>query len=158
GMHVPVIACSDLPEAQDSVKDWSMISALLSKPVSIDQFTYIVKGITTAPVIAPSHVPVKVQMVLDHANGGFDFYLRLSKDNFVKIVKKDDFFTEEDVQKLVARGSYHVQIRASESHEFLRICEKNLLALNTSNLVDKDLGISLAIESLEQVETMAKAF
>lgn len=157
-LHVPVVSCVSSVDYQNDIQDWPLASAVLVKPVSIEQFTHIVKGITSAPVVTPGHIAVKLKTVLDFANSGFDFYLRLSKDNYVKIVKEEDAFTQEDADKLLSRGIKEVHIRASDSHRFLSECEKSLKALfdlEASKFLSEP---SLALEAFVQIEGIARAF
>lgn len=155
--HLPLIATTD-EDRSHRPQEMSLISSLLSKPVCPEELSHLVKSFTSAPIVSPTHVPIKLRVARDVASGKFDFYLKLSGTNFVKITNKGSEFTDADVVKLSSKGITEIFIKASESHEFLRVWEQHL----HERLFRKGKGVSLdtalAIQCLEQVERIAHAF
>jgi hypothetical protein len=133
--HIPIVSCSLSQEAQTLAAEYPMASAILEKPISLDSFTYLVKGITSSPLVLPSYVPVNIETILEHSIGSFDFYLKLSDTNFVKILNKEDGFSKAHAEKLQSKGIQEIFIAASDSHKLLKIWEEQLkLALTSKNL------------------------
>jgi hypothetical protein len=155
--HFPVITCSAKTGTDDISVRFPMVSAILEKPISVDAFTYLVKGIMTAPLISPGYLPVSINTVLEHGIGDFDFFLKLSGTNFVKILNKGDGFSKAHAEKLQSKGIHEIHIKASDSQSFLKIWEENLKFVLAKKSVTTVEGISIAMETLEQVEGISKA-
>ena len=155
--HIPVITCTDQASQDGVAAKFHMISAILEKPVTVDAFTYLVKGITIAPIISPGYVPVSIHTALEHGIGDFDFFLKLSGTNFVKILNKGDDFSKAHAEKLQSKGISEIHIKASDSHSFLKIWEENLKSVLAKKGVTQDEGISIAMETIEQLEVISKA-
>ncbi len=153
--HLPLIATTD-EEKHSPAQENTLISSLLPKPVCPEELSHLVKSFTKAPIESPTHVPIKLRVARDVASGKFDFYLKLSGTNFVKITNKGNDFTDAELLKLSSKGITEIFIKASESHEFLRVWEQHL----HERLFTKgsSLDSALAIQCLEQVERISRAF
>ncbi len=153
--HLPLIATS-AEEKFQRPQEMTLISTMLSKPVCPEKLSHLVKSFTKVPIESPTHVPIKLRVARDVASGKFDFYLKLSGTNFVKITNQGTDFTDTELMKLSSKGITEIYIKASESHEFLRIWEQHL----HERLFKKGapLDSALAIQCLEQVERIAHAF
>lgn len=151
-LRMPILAYSDAPDSDVHHKHFPIVSSVLEKPVSVKSFTYLVKGITTIPTVIPTHVPVKIGIVLGLGSKDFDYYIRLSGTNYVKVIHKGESFTREDADKFSAKGVKDIYISASESHNFLKKWEEQL-----HNPKDSSLTSMLVVENLEQYEGLAKS-
>lgn len=151
-LSVPVIATSKEP-GDDLMEKHPSVTAVIEKPISAASLTYLVKSLTRLPVKEPTHVPVKVNVLLRMGTGHFDLYLKLSDKNFVKILHKSEPFLESDAKRLTDKGIYELYIRHEDSKEFLTILEADLFSSKGDSVGD----ITLAIENIEAFEQVAKA-
>lgn len=157
GMHTPLVAALNLHHDPAFLQKYP-VSTLLTKPVSVEALTNLVKHITNSPVSTPSHIPVSIQTLLEFTNGEFDYYLKLSGKNYIKVINQGDSFSAHDAEKLLAKGIKEVHIKASDSHELLRICEKKLHSrLIPVGSLPVEEGVLLSIGAIEQMEAISKA-
>jgi response regulator RpfG family c-di-GMP phosphodiesterase len=157
GMHTPLVAALNFQHDPAFLQKYP-VSSLLTKPVSVETLTNLVKHITNAPVSSPSHIPVSIQTLLEFTNGEFDYYLKLSGKNYIKVINQGDSFSLQDAEKLLAKGIKEVHIKASDSHELLKICEKKLHSkLMAVSSLPREEGVLLSIGALEQMEAISKA-
>ncbi len=157
GLHMPMIVAQE-QNTDPLVLEQFPVSSVLQKPVSVEALTNLVKQITNAPVSTPSHVPISIQTLLQFTNGEFDFYLKLSGRNFIKIINKGDIFTNQDAEKLLAKGIKEVHVKASDSHDLLKICEDRLLMrVKEAGNLPVEEGVLIVIGAIEQVESISKA-
>jgi response regulator RpfG family c-di-GMP phosphodiesterase len=157
GLHMPMIAAQE-HNADPTLLEQYPVSTVLYKPVSVEALTNLVKQITSAPVSTPSHVPISIQTLLQFTNGEFDFYIKLSGKNYIKIINEGDIFTSEDAEKLLAKGIKEVHVKSSDSHELLKICESKLLMrVKEASDLPAEESVLIVIGAIEQVETISKA-
>lgn len=151
-LSVPVIATSQGPE-EELMEKHPSVTAVIEKPISAASFTYLVKSLTQLPIKEPTHVPVKINVLLRMGTGHFDLYLKLSDKNFVKILHKNEPFLDSDAKRLAEKGIYELYIRHEDSKDFLSILEKELYSSSGDSIDD----IAFAIENVEALEQVAKA-
>lgn len=150
---VPVIATS-LSGHEDEIMDkHPSVTAVIEKPISAASFTYLVKSLTKLPVTEPTHIPVKLSVLLRMGMGHFDLYLKLSDKNFVKILHKNEPFLQSDAKRLADKGIFELHVRYEDSKDFLALLEKDLFSSKGESVDD----IALAIENVEAFEQVAKA-
>ena len=151
-LNLSFIAYTENPEAHNLHKNFPWISSIIDKPFSMKSFTYIVRGLISSPVVAPTHIPIKLNLILGFATSSFDYYLKLSGTNFVKMVNKGEALTPIDAERLFSKGISELYIQASDSHDFFCMWEKQLEIKTDSTLTS-----IIFMEILEQFEGLAKA-
>lgn len=154
----PVIASSNSSEAHTIIKNFTTVSGLLEKPVSVDAFTDLVKGLITGPASSPSHVAIGIKTILDMECTNFDLYLKLSSSNYVKFISKNDVFSTLDAEKLMAKGVEDLHVLASDAYDLLRGWEKKLQSSGpVENSKVEPKQVVIAIEALESIERISKS-
>ncbi len=156
GAYLPVIA-TGAKEKNGKPEEMNLITSMLSGTVCPDELSHLVKSFTQAPPESPTHVPIKLKVACEVASRKFDIYLKLSGTNFVKITNKDSEFTSVEAEKLSSKGIKEVYLKSSESREFLQEWETSL-ALKLAGRKDAPIESIIAIDCLEQVEKISRAF
>jgi response regulator RpfG family c-di-GMP phosphodiesterase len=153
---IPLIICSGSVEYQFKEKKYPNVSAFVQKPFSIEALSYLVKSITSAKLIQPDFIPVKLPILLSFIGKSFDLYLRLSETNFVKLIKEGESFTKDDSHKLQNKGVTHLYISLVDSYDFLRAYEENLNLMLSSKSGNHQEDIVNTIEVMASIETVSK--
>lgn len=153
---IPLIICSGSVEYEFKERQYPHVSAFVQKPFSIEALSYLVKSITSEPLVQPDFIPVKLPILLTFIGRSFDLYLKLSETNFVKLIKEGEPFTKEDSLRLQNKGVSHLYISIVDSYEFLRAYEENLnLILSSHNSVPEE-DIVKTIDVLASIENLSK--
>lgn len=153
---IPLIICSGSVEYEFKERKYPHVSAFVQKPFSIEALSYLVKSITSEPLVQPDFIPVKLPILLTFIGRSFDLYLKLSETNFVKLIKEGEPFTKEDSHRLQNKGVTHLYISLVDSYEFLRAYEENLNLILSSRNSDPQEDIVKTIEILGSIESVSK--
>ena len=153
---IPLIICSGSVEFDFKEKQYPHVSAFVQKPFSIEALSYLVKSITTEPLIQPDFIPVKLPVLLTYIGRSFDLYLRLSETNYVKLVKEGEPFTKEDSQRLQNKGVTQLYVSLVDSYEFLRAYEENLNFILSSRNTEPQSDIVKTLDVLSSIENVSK--
>jgi CheY-like chemotaxis protein len=151
-LNLSFVAYTENEESHRLHRNFPYISSIIDKPFSMKSFAYIVKGLITSPVIAPTHIPIKLNLILNFASSSFDYFLKLSGTNFVKMFNRGEALTLQDADRLHSKGVSELYIQASDSHDFFCMWEKQL-----EKKGDSALTTSVFMETIEQFEGLAKA-
>lgn len=151
----PVVAISTF-QADDFIADFPLLTSWLVKPLSMESLTQVVRSMVQISLSSsPSHVSVDIKAAVKLNTNNFDFFLRLSGKNHVKLVNKGQTFTAEDGKKLLDKGITEVHIPASQSFEFLKLWQESLEQVQLDE-VSVESSV-FALENLEQLENISKA-
>jgi HD-GYP domain-containing protein (c-di-GMP phosphodiesterase class II) len=151
----PVVATSTF-QADDYIADFPLLTSWLVKPLSMESLTQLVKSLVHISLSSsPSHVSVDIRAAVKLKTNQFDFYLRLSGKNYVKIINQGQTFTAEDGKKLLDKGITDVHIPASQSFEFLKLWQQSLEQIKRDEVTIESSVFTL--ENLEQLESISKA-
>lgn len=153
GVFLPLIGTGDT-----HIPELHLLTSVLPRPVPPEELSQLVRSFTQSPPESPTHVPIKLKVACEVASTRFDIYLKLSGTNFVKITNRESEFTEAEAEKLKSKGITEVHIKASESRNFLRLWEEHLLKKVARPSEGIPVDQMLAIDSLEQVERISRAF
>lgn len=157
GAFLPLIATVDSKDEVVRPAGMGLVSSILTRPVSPEELSLLVKSFTQTVPNSPTHVPIKLKVACEVASGKFDLYLKLSGTNFVRITNKGNEFTTQEADKLVSKGISEVHLKASDSQEFLRLWEDHLSSKFVEDEDEDDSNI-LVMDCLEQAEKIARAF
>ncbi len=149
---VPLIVTAAPPIDDKLMSHYPSITAVIEKPLSTNSFTYLIKSITTVTPKVPTHIPIKIPVLLRMGMGHFDLYLKLSETNFVKILHKGEPFFDSDAEKLSQKGIDELFIKKDDSAEFLKLLENEMAGIETHSLDD----VCLTLQNLEAFEKVAK--
>lgn len=149
---VPLIVTGSTTEADIFFTKYLGVADVIEKPLSSEAFTYLIKNFSSVPHISPSHVPVKISVLLRMGMRHFDLFLKLSEINFVKLFHKGEPFYDSDAEKLVNKGIYELYIKKEDSKDFLTFLENEILGIEE----DSESDIPLTLQNLEAFEKIAK--
>jgi hypothetical protein len=126
----------------------------LDKPFGLDDFTALIRSMISTPFITPTHVPISMKTLLILEVCPFDFYLRLSHQNFVKVLQAKDPFTESDEERFHAKGIRDLYITASDSHSYLKRTQE---FLRRTDFKDPIGQIDFGMNAIEEVSGILRA-
>lgn len=149
---VPLIVTGSTTETNDFLTKYSGVADVIEKPLSSEAFTYLVKNFSSVSHLSPSHIPVKISVLLRMGMRHFDLFLKLSEINFIKIFHKGEPFFDSDAEKLVNKGIYELYIKKEDSKDFLKFLENEMLGVE----VDSENDIPFILQNLESFEKIAK--
>lgn len=152
---VPVIATTREEISQaEAIKKCSLITMVLEKPLDTQEFGYLVRKITTAPLQTPAYVPVSFSLLMNLGDFHADLFLKLSESNYIKVIHKEDEFTPDQIQRLKAKGFDQAFIKASTCNEFLEMVSSHLET--KSAFRPSSQQSSFAMDALEHIEETAR--
>jgi hypothetical protein len=147
----PVIATSFLPINDDLMRKYPSLTAMIEKPLTALSFSHLIKKHTITASISPPYIPVSLSILLKLGMGHFDLYLKLSDQNFVKILHQGEPFFENDAQRLSNKGIHELFIKSEDSEDFLALLENDIIRS------DQNVSqVSFTLENLEAFEKVAK--
>lgn len=153
---VPLVICTGDMSFEHQEEKYPHVSAFVKKPFKIDSLSYLVKSITTEPIIQHDFLSVKLPVLFNFIGKSFDLYLKLSDINYVKLVKQGENFSKSDYEKLLNKGVTHLHISQKDSLEFLKAYEENLnFTISGKSGVSQEAIVN-TIDDLVSIENVSK--
>ena len=116
-------------------------NAYISKPFDFNRLTTTVSKVldTDLPTKKTGHCKIKINKLLMFNNICCDLFIRLSEIKFVKIIKRDEMYSKEILDKYLQKGVRYVWIKEKDFENFTNDYSDSIkLLLESEKLTDKD--------------------
>lgn len=152
-IQTPLIVFTSGPEDKKNSSYYPLVTSFVDMPIGPENFIKLINKILPVPLSQKKYIPIKTNVLLRLGVGHFDLFLKLSEQNYVRIIHKGEPFYEADAVKLSDKGIFELYIRSDEGQDILAILEKDFSSL--SNTVPEE--ITKTIDHVQTFEAVARA-
>lgn len=145
GLNIPYVLCSsDLPSDYEIFQQGEIFGNI-QKPSIMEGLDEIFKKMSSKIDnfigLKQKFVPISLNILTKLAFSPVDLYLKVSDEKFLKVLRTNEKFTEEDFEKYKEKGLDSLLIEQCDGEVFLRVLEENILSLLDSKeeLTEKEI-------------------